>query len=153
MKTFFISLGLLLSRLCLSTIFLIAGFDKIFNYSYIYDQIAAKNLPSPFLLYLGAIVLEIVFGATLLLGFWTRTSALILCLYLIPTTFLFHDFWNSSPEMTKIQIAMFLKNIAIIGGLIAILTAGAGRFSLDYSRMCQKEHEINNPPDIQTPPQ
>ena len=147
MKAVLISLALLLSRICLSSVFLVAGFDKVFNYSQTMDLISAKNLPSPFILYCGAIVIEILFGAMLLLGFWTRTSALILCLYLIPTTYLFHDFWNISPEMAKLQIAMFLKNLAIIGGLIALLTTGAGRFSFDDSSSCQKVQKVNTQPE------
>ncbi len=147
MKAAFISLALLLSRICLSSVFLIAGFDKIFNYSQITEMITAKNLPSPFLLYVGAIVIEILFGAMLLLGCWTRTSALILCLFLIPTTYYFHDFWSATPEMAKFQTAMFLKNIAIIGGLIAILTTGAGRFSFDYSHACLKDRDASVQPE------
>jgi uncharacterized membrane protein YphA (DoxX/SURF4 family) len=61
-----------------------------------------------------------------LLGYKTRLGAILLILFLIPTTLVFHT--DFSKEM---QVIAFLKNLAIIGGLLMVVYAGAGPISLD----------------------
>lgn len=124
------SLGLLLGRWCIAAIFLIAGIVKFMSYDATAAFMAVKGLPSvPYLLYAAAI-LEILCGLALIFGFWTRLAAVILLLYLIPVTYIFHDFWNvPSPELRYLQLWMFLKNLAIFGGLLYVISVGAGSWS------------------------
>ncbi len=74
----------------------------------------------------GAIFFE--FGGSILvtLGFMTRLGALLLLIFLIPTTLIFHG--NVADPMQKIQ---FMKNVSIFGGILFVLSVGPGRFSLD----------------------
>jgi uncharacterized membrane protein YphA (DoxX/SURF4 family) len=60
------------------------------------------------------------------LGYFTRFGAVLLLLFLIPTTLIFH---GADDPGQKIQ---FMKNVSMFGGLLVLLSAGAGRFSLDY---------------------
>ncbi len=124
-----------LGRLCIGAIFLFAGISKVLMYDYYSKYMAsnenAVNLLSghneyiPFFLVLAAII-EIVCAISLILGWKVRWSATILFFFLIPVTFFFHDFWNLSGPARDLQLWMFLKNIAIEGGLLYIIGAGAG---------------------------
>ena len=53
-------------------------------------------------------------------------------LFLVPVTFMMHKFWTvQDPMMMQMQMVMFMKNIAILGGAIFISQMGAGPLSLD----------------------
>lgn len=117
---------LLLARLLMAALFLYAGSGKIFSFADTQQMMADRGLPAPALLLLGNIVFQLVGGLSLVLGFRTRIGAIVLIAFLIPTTLVFHAFWADPGETTA-----FLKNTALIGGLLAIAEAGAGSFSLD----------------------
>jgi putative oxidoreductase len=81
-----------------------------------------------------ALVIELVGGLAILLGLYTRFTAWILFLYLIPTTFLFHNFW-AFQGMDRIDpMIHFEKNLAIMGGLLILAAFGPGAYSLDSAR-------------------
>ena len=80
-----------------------------------------------------SILFELVGGLMLLLGWYTRLGCLILMLYLLPVTLIFHGFWNYVGADRALQLTMFLKNLTIYGGLLLLGTYGPGRWSLDAS--------------------
>jgi putative oxidoreductase len=134
------SFSILIGRIGLSAIFILAGIGKFMDYSSTAAYMASKGMPViPFFLYAAAIV-EFLGGLGLLLGFKTRYCAAILALFLIPTTFIFHDFWNVEGVTRHLQMAMFMKNLAIFGGLFYVIGCGAGRFSVDAC-CCKKNLE------------
>ncbi len=77
------------------------------------------------LLLLGGTLLELIGGALVLLGIREKLGASLLLIFLIPTTFLMHQFWFGEDGAREVQGAVFLKNLAIIGGLIMITLHGA----------------------------
>lgn len=136
-----------LGRLCFSAIFIVAGINKIFNWDaseqYLVNQmldVLAKSyhhgwaqslfdqvLPlAPTLLVVGTIA-ELLGGLLVLLGIQVRLGAFILCLFLIPTTLLFHNFWNLQGAEQQTQMIMFMKNLSIFGGGLILLAFGKGR--------------------------
>jgi len=121
-----------LARLCLATIFIIAGINKFFAWDATASFMAAKGIPmAPFFLVIAAL-LEIICGICLVIGYQTRIAAGVLMLFLIPTTGIFHDFWNVlDPIARELQTVMFLKNLAIFGGLWYVLCFGSGKYSCD----------------------
>lgn len=129
-SSWYCSLGLLLGRLCIAAIFLLAGIGKFMDYHTTAAMMATKGFPLvPYFLY-GAAILEILCALSLIFGCYIRLGALILILFLIPTTFIFHDFWNvAAPELRFLQMVMFMKNIAILGGLLYVLSVGGGFLS------------------------
>jgi putative oxidoreductase len=77
-------------------------------------------------------VLAVAGGLSILLGYRARIGAWLLVLFLIPVTVMMHNFWAvSDPMMHQIQFAMFMKNLALIGGALLISQFGAGQWSLD----------------------
>ena len=61
-------------------------------------------------------------------------AAFLIALWLIPTTFLFHNFWASPPGQVMMQQINFMKNVSILGGMMLLMAFGAGRLSVDGGR-------------------
>ena len=80
-----------------------------------------------------AAVLELAGGLSLLLGFRARLGALALVLFLVPTTLIFHNFWAYQGPEAQNQMIHFMKNLALMGGLLVVVGLGAGPCSFDAS--------------------
>jgi putative oxidoreductase len=121
----------LAGRILLCTIFLLSGVTKFIDWQGTAAYMASKNMPLiPVLLPLAG-ALEIVCGLALLLGTKSRLAALALFFFLIPTTFIFHNFWAQAGMEYTNQMHHFLKNLAIMGGLALIVGLGPGHPSID----------------------
>jgi len=130
------SFGLLLGRILLSFIFILSGIFKFVNYDSTVQMMAAKGMTLvPFFLVTAAL-LEIVGGIFILIGFYTRIGALLLLIFILPTTLIFHDFWNVQGSEMEMQMSNFLKNVAIMGGLLYVACTGAGKLSIDRCMPC-----------------
>ena len=92
--------------------------------------IASAGLPAPLLGYLIAIIVEGCGGLLLLVGFQTRIVALILAGFALAAALAFHNKFSDPNEMIH-----FLKDIAIIGGLLQVAAFGPGSVSLDARRL------------------
>jgi len=126
----------LAGRILLSTIFILSGLTKFSDWNGTAQYMAAHGLPLiPLLLPIAALV-EIAGGLAILLGARSRAAALLLFLYLIPTTLIFHSFWSFSGAEHINQMPHFLKNLAIMGGLALIVGLGPGFPSVDNSQTC-----------------
>ncbi len=128
------SIADLIGRILIGLLFLLAGISKLTGLEGTSGYIASVGLPMPGLLALGAGLLETVAGATLIVGFQTRWSALALAVFTLIASFFFHAYWSMPAEAQFMQKLMFNKNLAIIGGLLVIFALGAGSLSLDARR-------------------
>ena len=113
-----------LGRIFLSTIFLIEGANKIFNYEETIQYM--ENFSVPGYLAIPAIILEILFPLLLIIGYQTKIAALVMMIFTIVVAIIFHT--NFDDQM---QFITFFKDIAIAGGFIIIFVNGAGKFSVD----------------------
>jgi putative oxidoreductase len=89
------------------------------------------GLPLPSVLAAGALVLEIVAGIALIIGYKTRWAALALALFTLAAAFLFHNYWAMPAGQQMMQQIIFLKNLAVTGGLLMLAMAGPGAWSVD----------------------
>ncbi len=121
------SIAILVGRIVLVLIFLQSGIGKIAHPSATAQMMAGHGMPYPFFLLVGAIVFEVVGSVTVILGLFSRFGAVLLLLFLIPTTLIFHNIW-ADPKM----MIHFMKNLSMFGGLLVLLAAGPGRLSLDH---------------------
>ncbi len=78
----------------------------------------------------GAIFLLLLGGILVLIGYRSSFGAILLLLYWIPVTFIAHSFWNDPVELRRLESIQFMKNIAIIGGMLIVLVNGSGNFSV-----------------------
>ena len=93
---------------------------------------AAHGVPLPDLLVPLSGIIALLGGLSILLGFQTRIGAGLLVIFLVPVTLMMHNFWSVSDPMTlQIEKAMFLKNVAMLGGALVITYFGADPLSLD----------------------
>jgi putative oxidoreductase len=124
----------LAGRILMSVMFLVSGFFKIGGYTQLMGYAAAKGVPMASVAIACAAVLELAGGLAILTGFQTKIAAWILFLYLIPVTFIFHNFWALQGAEQQNNMIHFLKNVAIMGGLVILAANGAGPYSVDHSR-------------------
>lgn len=140
MISFCCSFLALIGRVCISLIFLSAVFDKVFNWNATLEYIAEKNVSHAQWLLIGATVLELLGGLSLFLGYKTRFGALMLIVLLVPVTMVMHNFWELADPERKLQTTIFFKNLAILGGLLYVLSYGGGGLSMDGC--CNRESPV-----------
>lgn len=124
----------LMGRILISAIFLFSGIAKVTNFSGMVAFMASKGMPMPNVMIAGALIIEILGALCLIAGFQTRIASLVMFLYLIPATLMFHNFWAMQGAMRGENQINFLKNLAIMGGLLMVASYGPGRLSVDASR-------------------
>ena len=118
-------------RVLLSLIFIMSGFGKIFDFEGTAGYMASKGMPMVGVLLVGAIVFEIVGGLSVLVGYKARWGGVILSIFLVPATLIFHNFWAFEGMQGQMEMINFLKNVSILGGLALVFAFGPGRVSVD----------------------
>ncbi|HET8731278.1 MAG TPA: DoxX family protein [Moraxellaceae bacterium] len=113
----------LLARALMAAIFLIAGYGKVTGFAGTQAYMASMGVPVALLPLV--ILLELGGGLALLVGFQTRLTALALAGFTVAAGFIFH---SGADGMQQI---MFMKNLAMAGGLLFVAALGAGPASLD----------------------
>jgi len=114
-----------IGRILLSALFLIEGIGKISMQEDVIMYMADYGVPE--ILFIPAIILEILFPLLLIIGYKTKLSALIMALFTLTVAIIFHT--NFSEGM---QMIFFLKDLAIAGGFMIIFVYGSNKISLDY---------------------
>jgi putative oxidoreductase len=118
-------------RVLLALIFITSGFSKLGNLDGTAGYIASVGLPAGGALALGAGLLEVVAGLALAIGFKARWAALALGVFTIVAALLFHRYWAMPEQQQFMQQLLFMKNLAIAGGMFIVASLGAGAASID----------------------
>ena len=118
----------LVARVFLGHIFLLAGISKIGGYEATQGYMDAMGVPGMLLPLV--ILLEIGGGLAIIAGFKTKWAGMALAGFSVVAAALFHN--NFGDQM---QMILFMKNIAIAGGLMLLVSHGAGAYSLDNRRV------------------
>ena len=93
---------------------------------------ASQGVPLASLAVPASGILALLGGLSIALGYKTRWGAIALIAFLVPVTLMLHNFWAvTDPTMHQLQMVMFLKNLALIGGALTLAAHGAGAYSLD----------------------
>lgn len=124
----------LIGRVLLAWLFIPAGWSKIAGFAGTVGYIASKGVPLPEVCAAIAVAAELGLGLALLVGFKTRWAALGLAIFTAVITPIFHGYWALPADQQMMQMLMFNKNLAVVGGLLAVAAFGAGRLSLDGRR-------------------
>jgi len=115
----------LIGRILLSALFLIEGIGKIFMQENVVMYMEDYGVPG--VLFIPAVIVEILFPLFLIIGYKTRLTALVMALFTFTVAIIFHtDFTEGT------QMVFFLKDLAIAGGFMIIFAYGPNRISLDY---------------------
>jgi putative oxidoreductase len=129
------AIATVLARILLALMFLASGISKLTGIEGTAGYIASAGLPAPQLLAVGAGVLEVVAATMLVVGWQARWAALALAAFTFAASVLFHNFWAMPADQAFLQQLMFMKNLAVIGGLLFVFAQGPGRVSIDARRL------------------
>lgn len=121
----------LVGRILIAYLFIPAGIGKLMGFSGTVGYITSVGLPLPEVGAAIAVLVELVLGIALLVGFKTRWTAILMAVFTVATALFFHKYWSAPDAMKMMQQINFNKNIAIAGGLLALAAFGPGRFSID----------------------
>jgi uncharacterized membrane protein YphA (DoxX/SURF4 family) len=138
-------------RILFAVLFIVSGASKLFDLSATADVIAGKIvIPAALTTYtsqletmtgmemkqmlaIAAGAIELICGLTIALNFGARFFALLLIVFVIATTFYFHDFWNQTGADAKNNMIHALKNLSIVGALFIIAGIGRGSRAVDHA--------------------
>lgn len=112
------------ARIMISLIFITSGLSKISGFTGTQGYMEAMGVPGALLPVV--IALELLGGLAVILGWHTRVAAFLLAGFSLLSALLFHA--NFGDQM---QMIMFMKNVAIAGGFLMIVSMGGGAFALD----------------------
>jgi putative oxidoreductase len=122
------------SRILIALLFVLAGFGKLTGLEGTAGYIASQGLPAPMVLAFASGALELVAGLALALGWHARIAAGALAAFTLAATLIFHAFWSFPADQAFVQQLMFMKNLAIVGALLFVVSVGAGPASVDQRR-------------------
>jgi putative oxidoreductase len=128
------SQAMLVARILLAALFLIPGLRKLMAIAATAGYFAKLGFPMPEAMVWVAIVIEVGGALLLILGWHARRAAWLLILFVAIATAMAHRFWEFDAAQYNNQLNHFLKNAAIIGGLLYVAMLGAGSVSLDSRR-------------------
>ena len=132
-------------RVLFAVLFIYSGATKLFSIQTTADMIGAKvmipallapyvtqietatNMQFPQLLAIAVGSFEVISGLMIALNFGVRFFAVLMIIFVMVTTFYFHDFWNQAAPDNAKTIIDALKNLSIIGALFMIAGYGRGR--------------------------
>ena len=115
------TVGPLVGRILIALIFIMAGWNKI----------AGSGRPTLAIAAVVAIVVELGGGLLIAAGYKARWAAAALFLFTATTALVFHNFWAMPAEQAQNQMIHFMKNLAIMGGLLYVVVHGSGPLSAE----------------------
>ncbi|MFA6122580.1 MAG: DoxX family protein [Sphingomonas sp.] len=119
----------LIGRTAIAAIFVLSGLSKLAAPAATIGYIQSVGLPVPQMGFAIALIVELLGGVALILGYRTRLVASVLAVFSIATALTFHSALGDQN-----QFIHFFKNIAIAGGLLNVVALGGGAWSLDARR-------------------
>jgi putative oxidoreductase len=121
-----------LGRLLLAWFFLSEAWRYASDWSGTSTLLAMKDVPAPGLLLFIALAVMVLGGLSLLLGLRTRLGALGLFAFTLVATIMIHDYWRIHEAAAReADYDIFVRNLAIAGGLLVLVGLGGGGFALD----------------------
>ncbi len=126
------NLAALVGRILVAAIFVLSGLNKMGDFAGTSAMMGSVGLPMAESLLVATILIEVVGGLMIIIGWQTRYAAAALFLFMIPVTAVFHNPWAvADGAAAQQQMIHFLKNLAIAGGLLNLMAFGAGAYSVE----------------------
>ena len=116
-----------IGRALAGVLFVVSGIGKVLGFAGVAAWMNAAGIPAAGLLLVLTILLEIGGGLALITGFQARFAALALAVFLVPVTLIFHGFWSADAAEFQNQLNHFLKNVAILGAMLAVFSIEGAR--------------------------
>lgn len=123
--------SLLFGRFLLGLYFILPGVSKITNYSGTVEYMSAHNVPMISALLPLTIAMQLALGLALIIGFKGKIAAFLLAGLTLAISIYMHNFWAMEEGAARAhEMQNFIKNMAIMSGLLVISSVGTGKFSM-----------------------
>lgn len=121
-----------LGRMVFAWFFLSEAWSRLSNFEATITLMRMQHIPEAPLLLVVALAAMILGSLSLVLGFQTRHGAVLLFGFTIAASVLFHAWWNLHNEIDRAaDYDIFVRNMAIAGGLLLLVGMGPGPLALD----------------------
>lgn len=117
----------LTGRVLMSSIFIMAGINKISGYTGTQGYMESMGVPGALLPLV--ILLQVGGGLAVLSGWHTRIAAILLAGFCVLSALIFHTNFGD-----QAQSILFMKNMAMAGGLLFLVSGGKHAWSIDAKR-------------------
>jgi putative oxidoreductase len=124
-------MSLMIGRSLVGLLFLVAGIRQLMFYAGSVGYFGKLGFPLPEATAWLSIVLHVAGGIFLIIGWKTRWTSWVLLAMVVIATAMAHRFWEYDPAQYANQLNHFLKNLAIVGGLLYVIAFGPGGMSAD----------------------
>jgi len=120
----------LLGRILYVAIFVMAGPNHFTTGTIGYA--ASKGVPMASIIVPLSGIIAFVGGLSILLGYKAKYGAWLIVIFLLPVTFMIHNFWTyTDPMQVQMQMVNFMKNLSMLGAALMIAYFGSGPLSVD----------------------
>ena len=127
-----LSIQLLVSRVLISLIFIIGTLWKMTHHEMLCASMNLHHVPFVSVFSYCSVLIELICGFGMLLGIKTKYAAYLCFFYMVIITWFYHIAPMSQVDILSITFSLLIKNLAIMGGLLSLASAGGGEYSLDY---------------------
>ena len=122
----------LVGRFLLGMYFIVPGIQKITGFEMMTAYMQAHDVPFISVLLPLTIVIQLSAGAALIVGYKGKIAAFILAGLTLVISIYMHNFWGMEEGVARMhEMQNFIKNMAIMGGLLVVAALGTGEFSVD----------------------
>jgi putative oxidoreductase len=125
---------LLLARVCMASLFIFSGLEKIVKYNDFIGFASSGGLPFAKAVTPVVVFAELGCSAMLILGWNARIAAIFFAAFCAVLGPWFHQFWNATPEKWQEAIDGFFHHFVMAGGFVFIAAYGPGALSFDRRR-------------------
>jgi putative oxidoreductase len=122
---------LLCARILIGYIFVLSGWGNLMGLAGFAAYLGKHGIPASYALAVLGAAVEFFGGLALITGIATRYVVLLVIAFTLVATGIAHRFWEFEGAARRGQATNFNKNMAMIGGMVALFVAGPGRFSID----------------------
>ena len=127
-----------ISRVLISAVFIVFGYIQLTHIgNYIANPAVVKvaamtGFLSPTILAYLVMVINLVGGILILVGYQTRWASIVLIAFVVLTLIFVHNFWTMEGPARIGNQVNFYKNLVIIGALLLLIIHGPGSCSLEH---------------------
>ena len=111
----------ILAHVMIASLFLYRGISAIGRFAHHRARLASRSVPVPGLVLAAGLGMMLAGGGLVALGLFSSLGALVLILFTVAASVLYHDFWAiQDPEQRRRQATSFSYNVAVMGGLVLV---------------------------------
>jgi len=111
----------LIGRIIFAGYFLYSGVNHFMRLGSMSDYAKMKGVPLPSVAIAFTGLLLLLGGLSILLGLYPFVGSILLVVFLIPVSFMMHNFWKiQDPQMKMGEKVNFIKNMALLGGVLML---------------------------------